>query len=437
VPLLAIALSILPFLYLVSLCRHMHVDVPFGDQFELVQPLNKMDQGTLSLYDVWRQHNEHRPMFPILVMLGLARATGWNISAEIALNVVLGAAIFAVCAAALRRAWPDGPASRYGLMPLFALLMFSPDQWENWLWGWQISIFLGGLAGAAGVLLLTDPVPTRWRFAGALACGVVATYSFASGLTFWVIGAVPLWLNPQQRRAGRIASWVVVGAATIGSYFYHYHPNPGHPSMLLNFVSLRAFRNLLVYLAKYLGASVASYSVHAAAVAGAFAVVCYVALVKALWPVRRRTAFLFPATLGLYAMTSAAITGLGRAGFGSDQAMASRYTTLSAPLWVALLWLGALSLSQRSEGHESRSGRVQRGMAALVALAFVASVIMSGAAGTAAAANRHSTLRSLRTAFLRGQDERLLRQLYLNDAAAVKEHRGVLRMLRMSVFRDE
>ena len=32
----------------------------------------------------------------------------------------------------------------------------------------------------------------------------------------------------------------------------------------------------------------------------------------------------------------ALVTGLGRAGFGSNQALASRYTTMSAPLWVAI-----------------------------------------------------------------------------------------------------
>ena len=89
-------LALVPPAYLIWLCVTLHVDVPFWDAWELVPRLDRLDSGTLTLRDVWGQHNEHRPMFPILLMLGLARVSGWNIGLEIAANVLLGVGIFAV-----------------------------------------------------------------------------------------------------------------------------------------------------------------------------------------------------------------------------------------------------------------------------------------------------------------------------------------------------
>src|SRR3954471_7571354 len=97
------ALALIPLLVLIAMCAHLYVDVPFGDQWELVPRLDHLDAGTLTFNDVWRQHNEHRPMFPILIMLGLAQFTSWNISAEIAVNVGLGLGMLALCATAVGR----------------------------------------------------------------------------------------------------------------------------------------------------------------------------------------------------------------------------------------------------------------------------------------------------------------------------------------------
>src|SRR5450830_314885 len=68
-----VILAMIPLLYLVRLCVRHYVDVPYMDQWELLPRLDRMDAGTLTLRDLWIQHNEHRPMFPVLVMLGLAK----------------------------------------------------------------------------------------------------------------------------------------------------------------------------------------------------------------------------------------------------------------------------------------------------------------------------------------------------------------------------
>src|SRR4051794_2788618 len=52
---------------------HNAVDVPSWDQWELVGLLVKSSHGELRFADLHAQHNEHRVLFPRLLMLGLAR----------------------------------------------------------------------------------------------------------------------------------------------------------------------------------------------------------------------------------------------------------------------------------------------------------------------------------------------------------------------------
>jgi hypothetical protein len=91
-----IVLALIPLAYLIWICARLHVDVPFWDQWELVPRLDRLDSGTLTFRDLWGQHNEHRPMFPILLMLVMARLSDWDTGWEIAANIVFGTAIFLV-----------------------------------------------------------------------------------------------------------------------------------------------------------------------------------------------------------------------------------------------------------------------------------------------------------------------------------------------------
>src|SRR5215208_7141850 len=90
------AIACLPPLYLIIIILTNTVDVPFADQWALVPLLERSYRGTLSLHDLWAQHNEHRLLFPRLIMLALARLSAWNTHIEMLANVGLAAGIFAI-----------------------------------------------------------------------------------------------------------------------------------------------------------------------------------------------------------------------------------------------------------------------------------------------------------------------------------------------------
>src|SRR5262245_35820129 len=64
-------LAAFPFLILIWAVARYSIDVPFLDQWDLVPLIDKMYQGQLTFHDLWMQFNEHRILFPKIIMLGL------------------------------------------------------------------------------------------------------------------------------------------------------------------------------------------------------------------------------------------------------------------------------------------------------------------------------------------------------------------------------
>ena len=91
-----IVLSLIPIVVLIYFVVEYTVNVPHWDQWGLVPLLEKSYSGTLSFGDLWAQHNEHRAFFPKIVMLTLARFSGWNIAYELAANIIVSIGILTV-----------------------------------------------------------------------------------------------------------------------------------------------------------------------------------------------------------------------------------------------------------------------------------------------------------------------------------------------------
>jgi len=385
-----------PFIYLVVVVARYSVEVPFADQWELVPVLDKSYRGELTFGDLWAQHNEHRIFFPRLIMLGLARATHWRIGCELGLNILLGLALLALLVWQIRRTARMLQASelRWAL-PASSLLVFSMSQFQNWLWGWQMQIFLSVLAVTGGIMLLANGRFTWAKFASAAALGFVASHSFANGILFWPIGVALLTCDspaPKTGSAGILPArafrerlltppvllWCLLAALTLVSYLLHYEKPARHPA--LN-VALKHPLEYFSYALKYLGSPCAQYGNAAVlpdsvmALAFGFGAVLLLAWAtrSLVWRnqlVAVQSDALRPyLAFASYSILSALMTGIGRAGFGSEQAMESRYVTLTVPLWISLVVF--LILLARQHAARPKSARVARWALALV-LVFIA-----------------------------------------------------------------
>jgi hypothetical protein len=387
-------LALVPLAALVWLVAQYAVAVPYWDQWELVPLLDKSYHGELTFSDLWAQHNEHRLLFPQIIMLTLARLTGWDIRFELALNIAIAIALFAVFVHQVKITGRKlGIAGWPWAVPAISLAVFSLAQYQNWLWGWQMQMLLNLLAVVGGIVLLANG-PFHWgRFAAAAMLGIVATYSFANGMLFWPIGLALLFVTPAgagEKRAG-IIGWILISALTLGFYFYRYQPPEGHPPLSLIF---KIPFEYAAFVLKYIGNLCAQYVGGSVAADGDFALAFGLAAIVAWgWSggmlIRKRIAdarTLLPYfALSLYSFASALMTGAGRVGFGSNQAIYSRYSTMVVPLWVCLIVLlfllrqGEAKTAPDHSAPPERSNRpvpavakIAAGWALLAAITFLA-----------------------------------------------------------------
>ncbi|HET7060327.1 MAG TPA: hypothetical protein VFH99_03380 [Candidatus Saccharimonadales bacterium] len=337
VPLAVIAL------FTLVLIVHYGVNTPFYDQWEMVPLFQKIDHHTLGFADLWRQHNEHRIFFPLLAALISAYITHWQTSAEVLIGFIC-----AVATATLLFRLVKKTILRWTTLAgaLIAAWFFSPVQWGNWLWGWQLEWFMCVLFVVATIFLLfkfVDPVQKRYRkelFAGALATAFLATFSLASGVFAWLIGIFLLAFGKQPKKP--VIIWTAAGILTTALYYYHYAqtetPNGPATTVLVHHVFLFV-EFFVAFIGSIAGAN--NGNIQTADLVGAMLLLAVVPLLWVVWTRRDKNLRLCLPWLAiiLYGLLCALSTAFGRLGYGIGFALSSRYTTLSLLYIIGLIGL--------------------------------------------------------------------------------------------------
>jgi hypothetical protein len=341
---------LLPLPILIWFTWQQAILVPFDDEFNLVPLIHEMNAGTLTFANLMAQHNEHRPFFPNLLMLGMANASHWSISWEIVADLLLACLSFALILRLVWQTFPDRAVTRWGLAVGFSWIVFSPNQYENWIWGWEIEWFLCMLGVLATVTILSSEQPlSKTRLGIAAVAATVADYSLAAGVLAWVAGLIVLFCRG-EKPAWKWA-WTIVGALIAIPYYYHYHgtdPTQGsvtytleHPVAFVGFV--------LMYLGNPLSTSHrAAITQIVAALGGTALLGAFLASCCYIW-LRYRQAIprLAPwIALGVFGVASAALTGVGRLELGTVQALSSRYVTATLVFMLASIVVTLVVLQQ-------------------------------------------------------------------------------------------
>jgi hypothetical protein len=322
-----LALVAVPLAVAVSIARHV-VNVPFFDEWTGLVPLFQAnDHGTLSFGMFWAEHNEHRPLIPRAIQFALAYITNWDTRVEVYVNLAVAIGTFVALLAALRRT-----LDRQGFVIasiVSSVVFFSPVQWENWLWGWQLEWFLSNLAAVGTVWALTvllDRSP-RWGLVVGAACGLVATFSLSQGLLIWPVGLMLLLL---RRRPWVV--WTLVSVGTYLLYFASWQDYTKRPDAgLLDYAHF-----VLLYLGRPFAVSNATGELVGAVVIASFvAAAGYVLANRRDSELVDRAVFWLGA--GLYALGAAVITAFGRAG-PNNQAV-SRYFGMAGLFAIATMAL--------------------------------------------------------------------------------------------------
>jgi len=392
-----------PALIILVLISTYGVNVPFWDQWDCVPRLiEKMNKGTLGFGDFFAQHSEHRIFFPRLVMFSLALLTHWNIKVELFTSWVL----VCICAYNLWRLQHvtgcNGSAAGFWLLFAANILLFTPLQSQNFLWGFQIGFFLP-LAVFTSLLWIIPSSRTEIAFLAAIALSIIATFSIAGGFVSWLL-ALFLLLFPNGRfncqgRKGWLILFFLIFVSSQILYLWNYQKPTYHPSLL---TAMRYPRQAIAYIFAYCGSTFAwgtAFSPKYVAVSvGAILLILFCACLFYLFLCRDDCILVGRSlpwvTLCLFAISNDVVTAIGRAGFGTDHALVSRYVTFSVMMPIGLLFLMRLLFVHRREQTISQKYvmSVSMGLSILISTLAVLLMLSSLASLRVWAQTRHDRL---------------------------------------------
>ncbi|WP_247234039.1 hypothetical protein [Telluribacter sp. SYSU D00476] len=205
---------VLPIIYFFYIIYSHAVDIPFTDDYELLQSFYKLLYAPepLDRVKAWfEQVNQHRFAFERAVMLGIYQLAG---SENIKMQIIVGDLFLLGILFLLYRLWRAEGLSLAAFVPV-PFLLFNLIYHENAIWGiaaiQNTSLIFFAMLAAYALSLNT----TRGYY-GALACTVTITFVSGSGLAVWPIGLLILFL---QKRYKHMGIWIAAAVA-VGLFYF-------------------------------------------------------------------------------------------------------------------------------------------------------------------------------------------------------------------------
>ncbi|MBO1323689.1 hypothetical protein K2X14_00785 [Acetobacter sp. TBRC 12305] len=323
--------------------------------------------GDVPFLDLFNQHNEHRIFFPRLVFLLDAALDSEKNLINFTFNILIQLGIIWILFIFYRhlmknRLWLTA------MLGLSAILLFSLDQRENFLWGFQVQ-FLGVTAAAMAAFMFYSMASLR-RIGSAPAVmlnilafsmAVIACFSMANG----ILGAALLLpLSIIQRRRWYetlIATFCFAVLAFL--YFHNFHPISYHTPYSY---SLKHPLKYIEYLSEYIGNITESINIHPSKIQNKHILPISVGMIGICLSVGMtyhclrwfygnpwRTALLASVW---FIVGTAALTTMGRMLFGLEQAASGRYLSPTSAFWCCQIcyW----STLYRMNGHARFANRI-------------------------------------------------------------------------------
>ncbi|MDH5780084.1 MAG: hypothetical protein OEZ29_05770 [Candidatus Bathyarchaeota archaeon] len=423
-------LLILPPISLLCYIRVFGVNVIFWDDWENVPLYQQLMSGKLAFSDLFAQHNEHRMLFPNIVMLAIENLTRYNTVSVMFFSwlLICAAGLLVFCVYQKQFRW--GSHSEFLLFFLPVMLLYGFRQWESILWAITNQIYLMILGVVATFFLLEISKKTDIWFVLCILGSILASFSFLAGLAVWPIGLLQIVISERRKMLQDAALWCSASATVFISYFWGYVKPAHHPS--LSYVLTEPLKAVEFFFT-ILGAPFSSDNV---AIAEALGIV--VALTSALIVVqlyrekllRKNRIWL---SLVLFTTLFSLIITVGRCGFGVEQALSSRYTPITI-LGVIGLYFLALSVFKKLLARGKSFGAY-----ALLSLVLVGVIVIYGVgcyagwpAGQQTKYSREMGAYILRT--YRIQSDENIRNYLYPSPAIVRERAAFLEKNGLNVF---
>ncbi len=340
---LTLITAALPLLFILHLLHRYAVDVPAWDDWEMAPIISRAHTGQPFLQDIFQQQEEARTVIPKLLVVLLAAFGHWHLTYEMALSVIISAATVAGIYLLLRQSG-SGPGAVATRLFLVALLAFAPTYYEVWLTGSDFSSFLPAFWLVAALIIARRALPTSRKFICCALLSIAASLSLPHGLLLWGITFPVVLLTDQVPRwKSWLLLWLAASAACAVAYFWGYHKPPDLPRFAPAVSPIEYAHYVFIFLGSTLVCAGKNASIATAAIIGASGLLLFCSALSYTFAQRKNREFLRRAlpwlALGFYAVGSACLAALGRVGYGTAQALQSRYGPFALYLFVALIGL--------------------------------------------------------------------------------------------------
>ncbi|MDQ3649308.1 MAG: hypothetical protein M3458_03305 [Acidobacteriota bacterium] len=376
---LVLCLTALPACFLGILILKFSVDVPFWDQWDIAHFFEKVSRGSLSFGDLFAQQNEYRQFFPYIIFVALGWLTGWDVRYEMVFSFFL-ACVVAFNIFRLGEITLGGrQVPRLLIFLLSNLIVLSPMQHDNWLFGIQVVYFMPIACITTCMLVAYTELGAKTKFLICMCLSTISTFSSANGLLCWVLIPPILVLSNSQhelmRKKWLQLGWMVGFTLNVLLYFYDYRKPLHHPSLDEALIHpMQAIYYFIVFLGTPLG--VGRHPLLMAKVVGMVLTLAYV--LSCIYSLKFSSDHAFARRticwlmLGAYSVITAVMVTFGRLGFGVEQALSTRYTTFSLYLVVALVYLLPIIIEDIiNRGHFTINRFVLDQLISLTAVALI------------------------------------------------------------------
>lgn len=384
-----LALTLLPLIFTIFSVASYGFNFPFWDQWELIPLLASSFEGNFKFSDLLAWHNEHRPFFPRLIMLLIAYPTRWNISYELITNLILSVLLFTTLLLQIKKTVQETKATKlFLLVPLISILVFSMSQWENFVWGWQIQIWLTVLSSTAGIFILTNHTRSYKRLFTSLTFGIVSLYSFSTGISYLLTGLIILITEARNKNGFfRPLIWLLASILLLLTYVYRldnalvnvYFRGPVDLSSF-TLEPLKFLLSFMLYLLVFFGSPLSVASQLLAIGIGTLCVLLIFSLPLILLKHFKYSIAAPYIFLNVFVIGTAIMIALARTNLGILQALASRYTTFSLLAWFSNITMLSLLLFKTKtfknlENRQFFQKTILAGLVTIIVLVLVSSIL--------------------------------------------------------------
>jgi len=389
-PIIFWAATITPAILSLFFITQFWINTLFLDDWQIVPLITIIFEGDISSLEITGLHNEHIPIFPRLIVLGLAAASSYNIFLEVIVGwVFLTLTLFVIWRLLLK----TFPNEKWLIIPI-SWATYTFVQFENFLWGWSSIHWHSTMFFVITAIYFLEDIKKPLKSVGLfLTLCFVASFTHLIGFVTWIIGFYNFrYLKPKY--------FILIGVCfLIAVYSYSLEFDERHGYGKINTV-LENPLDLIKFVFTYLGNLIRLTSVAYEIIpltAGMIIFSIFSIMIIYLYfktnDQQLKTKLRPWINISVFSFLAGVLIGLGRVDFGVQQALANRYIGVSNLFLDGTIVISAIILLQllKNEKQENRK-KILKGVFVVLIIFFCFYIVIGYVGGWIGASIWHEKI---------------------------------------------